>query len=72
MGNHCFYNGEKLKDLKNAFLGKILGQMSLIYTQIEENSNILGGMFSNFLLIFQNFFVKIKILYFSNFNGGPL
>ena len=55
MGNHCFYNGEKLKDLKNAFLGKIFGQLSLYYTQIDENSNILGGMFSNFSLIFQCF-----------------
>ena len=35
--------------------------MSLYYTQIEENSNILGGMFSNFKLIFQYFFEKIKI-----------
>ena len=24
MGNRCFYNGEKLRDLKNAFLGTIL------------------------------------------------
>ena len=72
MGNHCFYNGEKIRDLKNAFLGKILGQMSLNYTQIEENSNILGGMFSNLSLIFQYFFVKIKILYFSHYNGAPL
>ena len=48
MVNDGFYNGKKIKDLKNAFLGKILGQMSSYYTQIEENSNILGGMFSNF------------------------
>ena len=46
MGNHCFYNGKKIQDLKNAFLGKILGQMSSNYTQIEENSNNLSGMIS--------------------------
>ena len=34
----------------NAILRKILLQMSLYYTQIEENSNIFGGMFSNFWL----------------------
>ena len=55
MGNQCFYNGEIFLDPRNAFLGNILGQMSLSNTQIEENSNILGGMFSNFLLIFQYF-----------------
>ena len=71
MGNHCFYNGENIQDLKNDFLGKIIGQMSLNYTQIEENSNILGGMFSNLLLIFQYFFfLKIKILYSSHYNGS--
>ena len=36
---------------------KILVQMSLYYTQIEENSNVLGGMFSNFYL-FIHYFVK--------------
>ena len=55
MGNHCFYSGEKIQGLKNAFLGKIKGKMSLNYTQIEDNSNILGGMFSGFLSIFQFF-----------------
>ena len=33
------------KNLKNHILDKILVQMSLYYTEIEENSNILGGMF---------------------------
>ena len=42
MVNHGFYNGKKTKELKNAFLGKILGQISSYYTQIEENINILG------------------------------
>ena len=37
-----------LKILKMLFLGKILDQMSSNYIQIEENSNILGGMFSKF------------------------
>ena len=72
MGNHCFYNGEQIKDLKNAFLGKILGQMNVNSTQIEDNSNILGGMFSNLALICEFFCVKIKILYFSHYNGAPL
>ena len=34
-------------------MGKILGQMSVDYTQIEDNSNILGDMFSNLSLNFQ-------------------
>ena len=52
MGNHCSYNGEQIKDLINAFLGNILGQMSVNYTQTEENKNSLGGRFSNLSLIF--------------------
>ena len=49
MVNHGFYNEGKINDLKNDILDKISVQMSLVYyTQIEENSNILGGMFSNF------------------------
>ena len=72
MENHCFYNGEIIQDLKNAFLGKILCQMSLNNTKIEKNSNILGGMFSYFPLISVFFCVKIKIPYLSHYKGAPL
>ena len=48
MVNHGFYNWEKIKLIKNDIFDKISVQMSLYYTQIEENSNILGGRFSNF------------------------
>ena len=58
MVNYGFCSGEKVKDLNNAIFGQILVQMSLYYTQIEDNSNILGGMFSNFKLIFQYLFIK--------------
>ena len=44
----AFIIGEQIKYLKNYILDKISVQMSLYYTQIEENSNILEGMFSNF------------------------
>ena len=48
MVNHGFYN-EKINNLKNDILEeKMSVQMSLYYTQIKENNNILGGMFSNF------------------------
>ena len=43
---------EKIKDLKNAFWGKILDQTSSNYTQIEENNKIFGGIFSKFYLFF--------------------
>ena len=46
MVNHGFYNGKKINDLKNDIMDKISVKMSLYFTQIEENSNILGGMFS--------------------------
>ena len=45
MVNHGFYIEKKINNLKNHILDKILVQMSLYYTEIEENSNILGGMF---------------------------
>ena len=45
---HGFCNEKKIKDLKNATLGKMTVQTSLYYTQIEENSNIWGGTFSYF------------------------
>ena len=48
MVNYGFYNGEKIKLIKNDIFDKISVQMSLYYTKIEENSNILGGRFSNF------------------------
>ena len=53
MLNNGLYNGNKINDLKNGILDKILGQMRLYYTQIEENSNNLGGMFfsSSFFLL---------------------
>ena len=70
MVNHGFYNGGKINDLNNFIWDKISVQMSLYYTQIKENSNILGGMFSNLQLIFQYFLEKIKIFYFSHFNGA--
>ena len=63
MLNHGFYSGGIINDLKHDILDKIAVQMSLYYTQI------LGGMFSNFKLIFQYFFEKIKITYFSHYNG---
>ena len=44
MVNNGLYNGNKINDLKNGILDKILVQISLYYTQIEENSYILGGM----------------------------
>ena len=47
--------GKKIKYIKNFILDKIAVQMSLYFTQIEENSNILEGMFSNFYLIFSVF-----------------
>ena len=59
MANHGFYNRKKIYDLKNNMFDKISVQMSLYYTQIEENRNILGGMFSNFYLIIQYFVEKI-------------
>ena len=40
--------------------------MSLYYTQIKEMNR---GMFSNFQLVFQYFFEKIQIFYFSHYNG---
>ena len=43
MVNQGFDNKEKIYDLKNYILDKISIQMSLYYTQIEENSNVLGG-----------------------------
>ena len=43
-----FCNGKKIKDLKNAILGKITVQKSLYYIQVEENLSIFGGMFSNY------------------------
>ena len=52
MVNHSFYNGKKIINIKNDILDKIAVKMSLYYTQIEENSSILGGMFSNVKLIF--------------------
>ena len=48
MVNNGFYNGKKINNLKNYILDKISVQMSFYYTQIEENSNIFGGMFCNF------------------------
>ena len=63
MVNHGFYDGKKINNLKNDNLDKIEVQMSLYYTQIEENSNILGGMFFSFKWIFQYFFKKIKIFF---------
>ena len=48
MVNHGFHNGKNINDLKNYILDKISFQMSLYYSQIEENSNILGGMISHF------------------------
>ena len=68
----AFHNGKKNNDLKNDILDKVAVQMSLYYTQIGENSNILGGMFSNFKFIFQYFFEKILIFYFRHYNGAPL
>ena len=46
--NHGVFNGQKVKNLTSDLLGQILVQMSLYYTQIEENSNICVGMFSYF------------------------
>ena len=45
----------KIIDLTNDIVDKISVYMSLYYTQIEGNSNILGGIFSNFKLIFSVF-----------------
>ena len=42
----------KIKDLGNAIVPKITVQPSLYYTQIEYNSNICVGMFSNFYVFF--------------------
>ena len=70
MLNHGFYNGTKINNLKNYISDKIAVQISLHYTQIEVNSSILEGMFSNFKLIFKYFLKKIKIFYFSHYNGA--
>ena len=43
-----FCNGKKFKIIKNAIFDKITVQISIYYTQIEENSNILGLCFFNF------------------------
>ena len=67
----AFIMGKKINDLKNDILDKISFEMSFYYTQIGENRNILGGMFSNFYLIFQYFFKKIEIFYCSHYNGAP-
>ena len=48
MVNQGFYNGKKINDLRKYIFDKISVQMSLYYTQIEENSYLLGGMFSKF------------------------
>ena len=49
MVNHGSYNGKKINNLKEDILEKKISvQMRLYYTRIEENSNIMGGMFSNF------------------------
>ena len=72
MVNHGFYTGKKINDLKNDILDKISVQMTFYYTQIEENSNFLGGMFSNIYLIFPYSFEKIKIFYFSHNNGAQI
>ena len=60
MVDQDFYSGKKINNSKNDILDKISVQMSLFYTQIEENSNILGGMFSNFRFISQYFFEKSR------------
>ena len=54
MVNHGFYNGNKVRNLKDAILNKILVQMSLYYTQIEENTNFWGVGFLTFswILVF--------------------
>ena len=39
---------KKDRDFKITILVKILVQIGLYYNQIEDNNNILRGMFSNF------------------------
>ena len=72
MVNHGFCYEKKVKDLENAFLGKISVQINIHFTQIEDDSKSLGCMFPNFLLTFQYFIQKIKIFYFSHYKGALL
>ena len=54
MVNQGFDNREKIYNLKNYILDKISIQMSLYYTQIEENSNVVKVGF--FFFTFSWFF----------------
>ena len=55
MVNHGFLNSETVNAFENAIVREIKVPIKLYITQIEENSNILGGMFHNLLLIFSVF-----------------
>ena len=46
--NQGIYNGKKSMILKMTFWTKYQSKRAYIITQIEENSNILGGRFSSF------------------------
>ena len=50
------------QSIEPKILDKLLFQMSLYYTQVKENNNILVGMFYNFQLMFHYFFEKPKFI----------
>ena len=48
-GNHGFYNGARAENFEINFLTREINQYGSKTYQKKQNSNILGGMFSNFL-----------------------